>query len=177
MGPLRRRSAAARMLRLWVRIPPGAWTFICCVLSGRRLCDDLITRPEESYRLWCFVVCGLETLGIRRPWPTWGRRATGKDNNNKLKSLKISAGEFYFACLAVIWPANRSTAPLITRALLLLRDAINLVSLYVHVGFMSSPVHLLYIYFRLLIVPFILPPLYPCYSTSSLSLLIFCFLF
>jgi len=23
----------------------------CCVLSGRGLCDELITRPEESYRL------------------------------------------------------------------------------------------------------------------------------
>jgi hypothetical protein len=22
-------------------------------LSGRGLCDGLITRPEESYRLWC----------------------------------------------------------------------------------------------------------------------------
>ena len=28
----------------------------CCVLSGRGLCDELITRPEESYRLWCVVV-------------------------------------------------------------------------------------------------------------------------
>jgi len=46
------RSAAARLLRLWVRIPPGAWMFVCCdccVLSGRGLCDKLITRPEESY--------------------------------------------------------------------------------------------------------------------------------
>ena len=34
----------------------------CCVLSGRGLCDELITRPEESYRLWCVVVCDLETL-------------------------------------------------------------------------------------------------------------------
>ena len=32
----------------------------CCVLSGRGLCNDLITRPEESYRQWCVVVCGLE---------------------------------------------------------------------------------------------------------------------
>jgi len=60
---LRRRSAAARLLRPWVRIPPGAWMFVCyeCrVLSGRGLCDELITRPEESYRLWCVVVCDLE---------------------------------------------------------------------------------------------------------------------
>jgi len=25
------------------------------------LCDELITHPEESYRLWCVVVCDLET--------------------------------------------------------------------------------------------------------------------
>ena len=78
---LRRRSAAARLLRLWVRIPPGAWMFVCCeccVLSGRGLCDELITRPEKSYRLWCVVVCDLETSRIRRPWPALGRRATAK---------------------------------------------------------------------------------------------------
>ena len=32
----------------------------CCVLSGRGLCDELITRPEESYRLWCVVGCDQE---------------------------------------------------------------------------------------------------------------------
>jgi hypothetical protein len=32
----------------------------CCELSGRGLYVGLITRPEESYRLWC-VVCDLET--------------------------------------------------------------------------------------------------------------------
>ena len=31
------------------------------MLSGRGLCDELITRPEESYRLWCVVVCDLVT--------------------------------------------------------------------------------------------------------------------
>ena len=58
------RPAAARLLRSWVRIPPWAWIFVCCecrVLSGRGLCDELITRPQESYRLWCVVVCDLET--------------------------------------------------------------------------------------------------------------------
>jgi len=35
----------------------------CCVLSGRGLCDELITRPEESYQLW-YVVCDLETTKI-----------------------------------------------------------------------------------------------------------------
>jgi len=62
---LRRRSAAARLLRSWFRIPPRAWMLVCCeccVLSGRGLCDELITGPEEFYRLWCVVVCDLENL-------------------------------------------------------------------------------------------------------------------
>ena len=72
---LRRRSVIARLLRLWVRIPPEAWIFIsfeCCVLSGRGLCDKLITRPEESYRVWCVVVCDLETSRMTRSWPASG---------------------------------------------------------------------------------------------------------
>ena len=34
------------------------------MLSGRGLGDELITRPKESYRLWCVVVCDLETTKI-----------------------------------------------------------------------------------------------------------------
>jgi hypothetical protein len=48
------RSAAARLLRWRVRIPPGPWLSVsleCCVLSGRGLCDRPITRPKESYRV------------------------------------------------------------------------------------------------------------------------------
>jgi hypothetical protein len=37
------------------------------VLSGRGLCDELIARPDESYRLWCVVVCDLETSRICTP--------------------------------------------------------------------------------------------------------------
>lgn len=50
---VRRRSAAARKMRLRVRLPPVAWMSVsceCCVLSGRGLCVGLITHPEESYR-------------------------------------------------------------------------------------------------------------------------------
>jgi len=60
---------------LWVRIPPGAWMFVCCeccVLSGRGLCDGLITRPEKSYRLWRVVVCDQETSKTRRLKPAPG---------------------------------------------------------------------------------------------------------
>jgi hypothetical protein len=50
----------------------------CCLLSGRGLRDGLITRPEESYRLWCVVVCDLDTSRMRRPRPALGRSATAK---------------------------------------------------------------------------------------------------
>ena len=51
--------------------PAGAWIFVCCecrVLSGRGLCDELITRPEESYRLCCVIVCDLETSRTGTPY-------------------------------------------------------------------------------------------------------------
>jgi len=38
-------------------------------LSGRGLCEGLIIRPEESYRLWRVVVCDQETSYARRLKP------------------------------------------------------------------------------------------------------------
>jgi hypothetical protein len=71
-------SAAVRLLGLWVRIPPGEWMSVsceCCVLSGKGLCVGLITRPEESYRVWCVWVWwwsldkwGPGPLGAVAPW-------------------------------------------------------------------------------------------------------------
>jgi hypothetical protein len=78
----RSESAAALLLRLWFRIPPVAWRSVrckCCVLSGRSLCVELITRPEESFRLWGVVLCDLETSWMRRPWSTGGCCAKKKD--------------------------------------------------------------------------------------------------
>ena len=40
----------------------------CCVLSGRGLCDGLITRPEES----CLSEWDHESSTVGRPWPTRG---------------------------------------------------------------------------------------------------------
>jgi len=53
----------------------------CCVLSGRGLCDEMVTRPEESYRVCCVVECDLETSWIRKPLPTGGIRAQNKQTN------------------------------------------------------------------------------------------------
>ena len=57
------------------------------MLSGRGLCDELITLPEESYRLWCVVVCDLETSRMRRPWPTGGGGLSCQKQKKKFESV------------------------------------------------------------------------------------------
>jgi len=55
---------APRLLRLWVRTRRvharvSNVIVVCCHVEVSE--DELITRLEESYRLWCVVVCDLET--------------------------------------------------------------------------------------------------------------------
>jgi hypothetical protein len=72
---IRRGFAATRLLGLRVRSPLWAWmsvSYECCVLSGRSIFDGPITRPGESYRLWCVILCDLETLRMSWPWPSLG---------------------------------------------------------------------------------------------------------
>jgi len=83
------------------------------VLSGRGLCDELITCPEESYRLWFVVVCDLETSRMRRPWPALGRSATAK---KKKATLKIFPEiNLFNSCVTilqqVIFLSHGATAP------------------------------------------------------------------
>ena len=81
---LSRRSAAAYLLRSWVWIPPGACMFVCCkscVLSGRGLCDELITRPEESYRLWCVVDLSRNHVN-EEALPHWGGGCRAKNKQS-----------------------------------------------------------------------------------------------
>jgi len=62
--------------------PTGAWMPVCCeccMLSGRGLCDEVITRPEGSYGLWCVVVYDIESSWMRRPCPTGGCYAKKKE--------------------------------------------------------------------------------------------------
>ena len=61
----------------------------CRVLSGRGLCDGPITRPEESYRLWCVTVCDLETSRIRTPWPALGCWDRKKKDRRRLNWVSI----------------------------------------------------------------------------------------
>jgi len=38
---------------------------VCCQVE---VCDKLISRPEESYRLCCVIVCDLETSRMGAPY-------------------------------------------------------------------------------------------------------------
>ena len=65
------------------------------MLSGRGLCDELITRPEESYRLWCVVVCDLKNLVNEEAMTRVGSQRHSKKKlcvEERLQ-LKCSAGE------------------------------------------------------------------------------------
>ena len=76
------------------------------MLSGRGLCDELITRQEESYRLWCVVVCDLETSRMRRPWAALGRSATGgggKCNQNEQQQGAQDSAELQMIRVKKTW--------------------------------------------------------------------------
>ena len=69
------------------------------MLSRRGLCDELITRPEESYRLWRVVVCDLETSKMRRLKPTTGLwkiqpKGCNAKKTNKQQTIAISTNKF-----------------------------------------------------------------------------------
>ena len=87
-GP-RRGYTVTQLLRLRVPIPPAASasaSLECCALSCRGFCFILNTYGKESYRMWCVVVCDLETSGMKRTWPNLGFRGKYKQNDLSVKS-------------------------------------------------------------------------------------------
>jgi hypothetical protein len=71
---------------------------VCCecyVSSNRGLCDGLITRPGESYRLWHVVVCDQETSWLRRPWSALGRSAMRNKQGTKEPRMLLSSVVLY----------------------------------------------------------------------------------
>jgi hypothetical protein len=62
----------------------------CCVLSGRGLCVELISRAEESYRKCGVSECDRKASKMRRPWPTAGCYAMGKIYNIKYTIQSIT---------------------------------------------------------------------------------------
>ena len=58
---LRSRSATARLLRLWVRIPPGAWKFVYCVCC-------VCCQVEVSATSWSLIQRSPTDCGHRCLW-------------------------------------------------------------------------------------------------------------
>jgi len=95
------------MLRVWVPIPTGG-TDVCLLwvlweLSGRGLCDGLITRAEKSYWLCCVVVCDLETLINEEALAHWGGLSRQKQRNIFRVAFDLTALCWMF--IALRWRA------------------------------------------------------------------------
>jgi hypothetical protein len=79
--------------------------FVCCeycVLSGRGLCDGLITRPEESYRLWRVVVCDQGTSNEEAKAPY---RAVENTTKRVVTSRKQTNSGWYNQEFITSWAA------------------------------------------------------------------------
>jgi hypothetical protein len=64
---------------------------VWCVLSGRGLCDELNTRPEESHRLWRVVVRDHETSWYEEAIARAGLHSQRNKLENKyFKPIKYS---------------------------------------------------------------------------------------
>jgi len=72
-----------------------------CVLSGRGLCDGLITRPEESYRLCCVVVCDLETSRMGAPYVYDISRLRVKGNHRRCYTVGWTSWQTQHFCLFI----------------------------------------------------------------------------
>ena len=86
--------------------PAGLGMSVCCVcslLSGRGLCHGLITRPEESYRVWCVSQCDRQWGG---PGPLWAFALLKKNFWNS-KFLCVWKREVSQFCHSVTTPSSR----------------------------------------------------------------------
>jgi hypothetical protein len=80
----------------------------CCVLLGRGLCVGLITRPEESYRLWCVWVWSWsrDSVEALAHWGGGGRVAP------RQKRYKACIVSLFILWLLIIWTASEQSMQL-----------------------------------------------------------------
>jgi hypothetical protein len=101
----RRGSAAARLLGLWVRIPPGEWmslvSVVCCQVEVSATGRSLVQRSPTK----CGVSeCDREASIMRRPCPTGGCRAMGKRQHSSSSSSSSGTTtlSWVLACSTVV---------------------------------------------------------------------------
>jgi hypothetical protein len=70
----------------------------CCVLSGRGLWDELVPRPEESYRTWCVLSVWSWSVEMRRPrHPKRGCWAIGKKEKKRTIHRHVASSRLSIA--------------------------------------------------------------------------------
>jgi len=98
---LRRRSAAARLLRLWVRIPPRAWTFVCC-----ECCQVEVSATGWSLVQMSPTDCGASCVIYKhRDWGGTGPLGaaapqTNKQTNKPTNTRFSSTAPSLFICMS-----------------------------------------------------------------------------
>jgi len=91
---LRRRSATARLVRLWVRITPGRWMYtvanvVRCRYRSLRWADH---SSRGILPTVMGIVSDLETLSTLWKWPAFARNATGgREEGRKCMRLFTAA--------------------------------------------------------------------------------------
>jgi hypothetical protein len=76
----------ARLLRLWVRIPPGAWMSVCLSVLSVEVCHLEVCSSGWSFFQRSSTDCGVsvcdhESSIMRRPWPHRGLLPLVKKNS------------------------------------------------------------------------------------------------
>jgi hypothetical protein len=104
-------TAAARLLRLCVRIPPGAWMSVpceCCVLSGRGLCVGLDHSSRGVLQsAVCLNECDRGASIKKRPWTTRGCCTMWKERK-KNWTFQAKVGEVVTVEEQPIWKSKKA---------------------------------------------------------------------
>jgi hypothetical protein len=122
---------------------------VCCVLSGRSICDELITRPDESYRLWRVGVCDLETSLYEE-----AIAIAGLQSQRDKQTMQLLIARIYFVCACreirmfawQIWLILHRTHNLMHRQYKIIYTDAPISSSYFR--FLSNPVSLLCFFVR-----------------------------
>jgi hypothetical protein len=93
--PLAARSNAARLLRSWVRIPPGAWMFVCCQVEVSATSWSLVQRsPTACGASLCVIKKSRERGGHS---PRWAAQTIKKIKNNHQTNAHLIYSLLYFS--------------------------------------------------------------------------------
>ena len=68
---------------------------VLCVVRYSSLWRTILL-PQKFYRLWCVILCALETSRMRRPWPALGCWASGKIVNAHRNTYIYDYSNYHF---------------------------------------------------------------------------------